>query len=312
MQVKIIIGTVAFMLTMIILGLVALTEPARLEAFTLAFEGRSVESGAALFAANCATCHGLDGKAELCLDANGEQIGCQGRPLNNRNLVCGDPSRRMTEFQWGGSKEAFVRDTIASGRPQNGMPTWGQQYGGPLQEDQVRDLTLFVLNYEHEELCAVAPFFFPWPGLLEGDAPRPDAFDEFLTITLAAITLEEGQEINFTLPVTYPGDAARGKELYNLTYGCNTCHGDPEGDPSTATVGPWQGDIANVGATRQPGYSAEQYVYESILNPAVFIVPECPTGPCGNAMPNTFADRMSENPQDLVDIITYLMQSGNE
>lgn len=313
MQVKIIIGTVAFMLTMIILGLVALTEPARLEAFTAAYSGRSVESGAALFAANCATCHGLDGKAEACLDANGEPISCLGRPLNNRNLVCGEPSRRMEELLWVGSKEAFVRDTIASGRTLNGMPTWSQQYGGPLQEDQVRDLTLFVLNFEHEELCAVAPFFFPWPGLLEGDSRRPEAFDEFLAMTLAAITLEEGQEINFTLPVTYPGDAERGKELYGLTYGCNACHGDPEGDPSTALIGPWQGDIANVGGTRLEGYSAEQYLYESILNPAAFTVPECPSGPCSSSgMPNTFADRMSENPQDLADIITYLMQQTNE
>lgn len=310
MQVKIIIGTVAFMLTMVIMGFAALTEPGRLQEFTAAFEGRSIESGAALFSANCATCHGADGKAEVCYDASGAQIGCQGRQLNNRNLVCGDPSRRMQDFQWGGSKQAFIRDTIASGRPQNGMPTWGQAYGGPLQENDVEDVTRFVLNYENEELCSVKPFVFPWPGLRPGDSPRPDAFDEFLTMTQDAITLEEGQEINFTLPATYPGDPARGQELYNLTYGCSACHGNPEGEASTAGVGPWQGNIANVGATRIEGYSAEEYIYESILNPGVYIVEQCPNGPCGNAMPGNFGERLSENPQDIADMITYLMQQS--
>ncbi len=310
MQVKVIIGTVAFMLTMVIMGFAALTEPARLQEFTAAFEGRSIENGAALFETNCTTCHGADGKAEVCNDASGQQIPCKGRPLNNRNLVCGEPSKRMSEFQWVGAKEAFIRDTIASGRPQNGMPTWGQVYGGPLQENSVEDLARFVLNYENEELCSIKPFTFPWPGLRQGDAPRADAFDDFLQMAQEDITLEEDQEINFTLPVAYPGDAARGKELYNLTYGCTACHGDPEGEPTTATLGPWQGNIANVGATRIDGYSAEQYIYESVLNPAAYIVPDCPNGPCSNAMPGNFGDRMSESPQDLADIITYLMQQS--
>ena len=63
MQIKVVIGTVAFMLTMMVLGYVTLREPARLEEFTHAEHGRSVEFGAELFAGNCATCHGIEGKA---------------------------------------------------------------------------------------------------------------------------------------------------------------------------------------------------------------------------------------------------------
>ena len=81
MQVKIVIGTIAFMLTMIILGFAALREPARLQEFQHAFEGRSIENGARLFSNNCATCHGVNGKAEECYDAGGNVIGCQGLPL---------------------------------------------------------------------------------------------------------------------------------------------------------------------------------------------------------------------------------------
>ena len=46
MQVKVVIGTIAFMLTMIILGYAALREPERLEHFTGARDGRTIETGA--------------------------------------------------------------------------------------------------------------------------------------------------------------------------------------------------------------------------------------------------------------------------
>jgi hypothetical protein len=56
MQVKVAIGTVAFMLAMIILGVVALFEPARLEKTTEAYAGRQIEKGARIFNDNCSTC----------------------------------------------------------------------------------------------------------------------------------------------------------------------------------------------------------------------------------------------------------------
>ena len=69
LQVKVIIGTIAFMLTMIVLGFAALREPARLQTYTLAAEARSVEAGAYLSYDNCATCHGEQGEARECYDA---------------------------------------------------------------------------------------------------------------------------------------------------------------------------------------------------------------------------------------------------
>ena len=47
MQAKVIIGTIAFMLVMIILAVIALFEPARLEATTEAFAGRQIVLGKA-------------------------------------------------------------------------------------------------------------------------------------------------------------------------------------------------------------------------------------------------------------------------
>ena len=155
LQVKIIIGTIAFMLTMIILGFAALREPARLEAFAAAEIGRSIESGAQLFVANCVECHGVEGKAENCVNAAGEQVACKGRPLNDRSLLCGDPTNRMMALDWQGSKSALIESTLTTGRPWAGMPTWGQEFGGPLQASDLANLTQFILNWETEELCSV-------------------------------------------------------------------------------------------------------------------------------------------------------------
>jgi mono/diheme cytochrome c family protein len=312
MQVKVIIGTIAFMLSMIIVGLITLFEPARMDQFAASEVGRNIESGANIYFANCVECHGINAKAEECYDSAGEQLGCKGRALNNAALLCGNPSSRMSDMQWTGSKYALIHSTLVAGRTANGMPVWSQENGGPLQYNDINNLTEFILNYETEELCAIKPFAFPWPGMMvSAEYPDrfPEAYNTFLGLTMDAITLDEGQEVAFELPVTAPGDAARGSELFGITYGCSACHGNPEtGDPA-ANIGPDLSDIAVNGNERIDGYNASQYVYDSILNSAAYIVPDCPNGPCANAMPNNFGDRMSAVPQDMIDIMTYLLGS---
>lgn len=281
MQIKIIIGTIAFMMAMMVLGYAALREPARLERFTYAHVARQIQVGATLYDANCTTCHGVNGKSEECYDAStGEPIGCIGLPLNYAPLLCGDVSMRMEAMNWQGSKEAFIAATLTSGRYGTQMPTWSQDFGGPLRNDEIVDLTQFILNYETEEMCSTPIVTYDWPA----------TYADFV--------------------VEFPeGDAVHGEDLF-LAYGCTGCHGDLA-DPASALVGPWLGDIAEVGGTFIEGYTAEEYVYESILNPSAFIVPECPTGPCAgppSAMPSNFPLRMSENPQDLRDIMVYLLR----
>jgi mono/diheme cytochrome c family protein len=281
MQIKIVIGTIAFMLAMMVFGYSALREPARLERFTAASQGRSIEEGAEIFASNCATCHGVDGTATTCFDATGNQIGCQGLPLNNNQLLCGDVSARMEALGWDGTKHDFVLTTVSAGRGPI-MPTWLDQFGGPLRPDQVQNVTNFVMNWESEALCAQPVETFPWAETVE----------EFLADQAEA-----------------EGDPANGEQLYTVTYGCAACHGNLE-DEASALVGPWLGNIETEGATRIDGVTAEQYVYDSILYPDDFIAPECPTGACAgppSPMPHDFGQRMGENPQDMADILAFLL-----
>ncbi len=276
MQVKIVIGTIAFMLTMIILGFTALSEPARLAETTAAFLGRSVENGAEIFANNCATCHGVDGTAEVCFDAAGEQIACAGLPLNNPDLLCGAPPPRIQAQGWQGSTLDYIRSTISSGRPWNGMPTWSQEFGGPLQLNQVNDVANFVYNWGAGDLCDQPPApTLEWPTSV-ADLPE--------------------------------GDPAAGQELYNLTLGCVACHGDPA-VAGSAAIGPWLGDIAVTGATRIEGYTSADYVYDSILLPSDFIAPDCPNGPCTgppSTMPANFGMRMTSL-QEMSDVMSFLL-----
>ncbi|MBX3081785.1 MAG: c-type cytochrome [Anaerolineae bacterium] len=60
-QNKLLLGIGAFVGIMLLVGWVAINEPARMEVFTTQWQGRSIERGAALFLNNCSTCHGTDG-----------------------------------------------------------------------------------------------------------------------------------------------------------------------------------------------------------------------------------------------------------
>ncbi|MCB0155293.1 MAG: c-type cytochrome [Anaerolineae bacterium] len=62
--------------------------------------------------------------------------------------------------------------------------------------------------------------------------------------------------------------------------GCQACHTIPGIPNAVGQIGP---DLSNIGtnaATRREGYSAEQYIRESLVEPGAFTAPDCPTGPC--------------------------------
>lgn len=73
---RITLGITMFVAIMILTGWIAINEPARMAEFVEQHEGRSIERGAELFAANCSTCHGI----------NGYGIGNRAPGLNNPQL----------------------------------------------------------------------------------------------------------------------------------------------------------------------------------------------------------------------------------
>jgi hypothetical protein len=101
------------------------------------------------------------------------------------------------------------------------------------------------------------------------------------------------------------GDPGRGRELFLGVYGCAACHGDPA-VPGTNNVGPHLAGVATAAAGRIEGVGADDYLYQSILDPNAFIAPDCRGGPCASptAMPE-YASLMGL--QDVADLLVFLM-----
>jgi cytochrome c oxidase subunit 2 len=101
-----------------------------------------------------------------------------------------------------------------------------------------------------------------------------------------------------------PGDPAVA--LFNTTYACGSCHALDAAN-AAGQIGPDLNGIGARAAGRVPGLSAEDYLRQSILEPNVFLAPECPTGACApGLMPQDFATRMP--PPDLDALVAFLLQ----
>ena len=90
-----------------------------------------------------------------------------------------------------------------------------------------------------------------------------------------------------------------------LNTGCNACHITPGLPEAASNLGPDQTNMGVVAGSRIEGYTAEEYIRESILMPSAFIVPECPTGPCLPIMPENLGTLLTEEELDAV--VAYLL-----
>lgn len=125
-----------------------LREPTRLDEKKSAFFDRSVTRGSALFAptgeslvaVGCANCHGAEGEG-----------GVRTQVVEGKTFTFAEPPLKYLAARYkaaGRNDEEIkqlVRDAIERGRPGTPMPTWGLQFGGPLNAQQVDDLITFIL-----------------------------------------------------------------------------------------------------------------------------------------------------------------------
>jgi cytochrome c2 len=158
------------------------------------------------------------------------------------------------------------------------MPSFAQNYGGPLREDQIRDIAAFIINWSATAQAIEPP-----------TAP---------TGPLA------GTDITKVLP---EGNAANGEALAT-SLGCTACHAIQGG---AGPYWPASGDQAGIGdraGTRitQSDYTgaaetAEQYLFESVVNTSIYLV----AGYGDGLMPKTYGSTLTE--QDMADLIAYLL-----
>ncbi len=119
--------TVALLLTVAILvtfQLYLIREPDRITAVEAHDQQVAVTAGQALFKANCALCHGDNGE------------GTPGRPaLNDKGLLSN-------------ATDDTLFSVISSGVPNTEMPAWNQSHGGPLTDENVRQLVAYLRAWE--------------------------------------------------------------------------------------------------------------------------------------------------------------------
>jgi mono/diheme cytochrome c family protein len=271
-QIEITLGILMVMLTSFVLIYVGLNEETRMARFELSHRAQAIEVGAGLYQNNCSDCHGDRGQGVpgLC------------PPLNDPHLFEG----RLTEIGWGGTLEDYIISTISTGRPVStrpeyigggrpAMPAWSEHYGGPLRDDQIRNIAAFVMNWETTAGLGLEPV-----------APIEPV----------------GVDITRELP---EGDPSRG-ELVAAAQGCVACHISTPAGPAWRASAQQEG-IGARAETRitQPDYTgtaqdAYHYLFESIVLPGVFLVEGY-----GDQMPHEYSETLS--PQDTADLIAYLL-----
>lgn len=208
---------------------------------------------------------------------------------------------RLNQVGWTGSLDDYIVTTLIHGRPgsgnvwpnSEGMAAWSQLAGGPLRQDQIEDITAYILNWDKGDNWSIADYFavqqFGKP-LADGSLPSgpvvPKAGDNVEEIFA---TFESESIV---------GDVASGERIYNGVLGCSGCHAGGAAAPETA--GTWTRVLNERLAEPQfAGYTGEQYLVESIVRPGDYVVDGYT-----NAMPQTFGDQLTH--QQLADIVEYL------
>ena len=230
-QLKILVGLIFTLLTCIPLAAVAINDlgmpnaPAgsiAMEERAAGLTGRESEAGAEAFGNYCAPCHGKQG----------EGIPSVAPAINRKDLFDG---RRAKEIGWAGTVEGFLKNTIAAGRPAQSrpdlytvrMPTWSNQYDGPLRADQIDSLVTFLLNWSDK-----APEVNAFPPAGPPGTPRPSP-----PAGPSPTAAPPKQGVNATcqnVPAPYAGKKspvaannaaalAEGKKTYDEK--CAACHG---------------------------------------------------------------------------------------
>lgn len=280
---RIIAGLIAVLLIVVACTITGVADLSRALAFRdTVYQSRLIEEGARAYADQCARCHGTEGKG----------IEGQGPALSSRNFF----ENRIREIGWNGTLEAYIGAVTRAGIPLKSSNVWDvthppflDRFGGPLRDDQVENIVRFVMNWRQTPTEGPDVVDAPAPG--EAFVPRPT-------------------------PVPLTPEQEAGKEVF-LKNGCNACHmikGVANGN-----VGP---DLSNLyqeadhwisspeyAASQGQATTPEEYIRESIVNPAAFLTPECPQGPCqANLMPPNYSETIPAD--DLNKLVDYLSSLG--
>jgi len=226
-------------------------------------------------------------------------------PTVNEDGTVTSTFSRLAQIEWNGSLSSFIYTTLIHGRPTsssywpNPMASWSQITGASLRDDQLRNITNYILNWDKGDAWTV---------------------EDALSVLQYPIVPSEGGGIVSNVPpvgtdvdaiveqlATVIGDPTRGEALYTNRskselggsgLACGGCHLNGVAGPSHDQK--WDHFLTTlVNEPQFAGYSVEKYMVESIVNPGAYLV----SGYSGN-MPADFGNRLSI--KDMADMLAYL------
>jgi len=137
-QVNAMIGLLG--LLVLILGAYFVNESNRQAEATEEIVQRNIERGSNIFINNCRTCHGVEGK--------GPEEGAIAPAIHtDAFLILGADNEFGAPETPAGVADgirAFLHNTIACGRTGTFMPTWAQEFGGPLSDEQINQVVTLL------------------------------------------------------------------------------------------------------------------------------------------------------------------------
>jgi mono/diheme cytochrome c family protein len=133
------IATLFLLASTFLLGYIWVREHYVLEARTDRFDGALLTRGARDYEQYCSGCHGLTGEGGVANAAP---------QINNLPNTLGDrldgPTGIVAKY---GTVRNFVEATMSSGVRGTAMPRWSARLGGPLRDDQIKDIAAYVQNW---------------------------------------------------------------------------------------------------------------------------------------------------------------------
>lgn len=190
---------------------------------------RQVALGAALYAENCAVCHGPVGEGVVGPPLNRPDFRTEGLTALEAEQVRRDLHDVIARGRGGTDTPSweFLPDGTIVSRTR--MPSWGKEANGPLNEQQIEALVVFITEGDWSATAGKFP-----KARLEREVVDPATkASRRVPVTAADLPAAQGvpQEVN-----------ARGRELF-IQRQCIVCHtlGDYGGfiGPNLTTVGDW-------------------------------------------------------------------------
>jgi cytochrome c oxidase cbb3-type subunit 3 len=133
------IATIFLLASTLLLGYIWVRENNVLSERTDRFDGALLARGARDYEQYCSGCHGLTGEGGVANAAP---------QINNLPNTLGDrlqgPTGIIAKY---GTVRNFVEATMSSGVRGTAMPRWSARLGGPLRDDQIKDIAAYVQNW---------------------------------------------------------------------------------------------------------------------------------------------------------------------